>query len=168
MLTLRPIRTDDVDFLWEMLYRASWSHLDPGATVASIRENSDLAHYVEGWGRSGDTGLIACDGPARRGAAWVRFLVAEQRESYAYVADDVPELAIGVSDGFEGRGIGTMLLTELLRTMPTTPIVLTARSTNPAINLYRRHGFFVVDTITNRVGSTSLKMVRTPGRSSPG
>lgn len=160
--TVRPVGPDDVGFLWQMLYRASWSHLDDAATVDSIRDDPDLAYYVEGWGREGDTGVVAWSGDRRCGAAWVRLLTGPQRTSYAFVADDVPELAIAVEAGEEGRGIGSLLLRELLDRLPATAVVLTARATNPAIALYARHGFTVVDTVTNRVGTASVKMVRTP------
>jgi ribosomal protein S18 acetylase RimI-like enzyme len=161
MLALRPVEAGDVDFLWRMLFRASWSHLDEGSTEESIRSRPDLAHYVEQWGRPGDDGVVATASAGEPvGAAWVRLLTAEHRLDPAFVADDVPELAIAVEAGHEGRGVGSMLLDGLLARVGDRPIVLTARATNPAIRLYERFGFEVVGTITSRVGTPSVKMVR--------
>ncbi len=160
-VTVRPVAPDDLAFLWEMLYRASWSHLDPDSTPESIRDDPALAQYLDGWGRPGDLGVIALDGTRPRGAAWVR-LLADDESGSADHEHDVPELAIAVSEGHEGRGIGSSLLDALMRRLPDTSVVLTARSTNPAIALYERHGFVPVGTITNRVGTTSVKMLRTP------
>lgn len=161
MVSVRPIDVDDIDFLWQMLFRASWSHLDEGSTVASIRSRGDLAYYVEEWGRPGDDGVVAFDADGRRlGAAWVRFLTGEQRLGASFVADDVPELVIAVEDGCEGRGVGSLLLDGLLARSGERTIVLTARTTNPAIRLYERFGFERTATITNRVGTPSVKMIR--------
>lgn len=164
VLHVRPVEPDDVDFLWRMLFRASWSHLDAGSTIESIRARADLAHHLEEWGRPGDDGVVAVDverGPV--GAAWVRLLVGEQRSDPAFVADDVPELVIAVDEGCENRGVGSLLLQGLVDRIGHRTIVLAARSTNPAIRLYERFGFETVDTVVNRVGTTSVKMVR-PGR----
>jgi ribosomal protein S18 acetylase RimI-like enzyme len=163
VLSLRPVENSDVDFLWRMLFRASWSHLDEGSTELSIRSRDDLAFYVEGWGRVGDAGVVAVDpatGPV--GAAWLRLLTGSQSLSPSFVAADVPELAIAVEDGHEGRGVGSRLLEGLLAGHRNRTIVLTARTTNPAIRLYERFGFEVVEIITNRVGTRSVKMIR-PG-----
>jgi ribosomal protein S18 acetylase RimI-like enzyme len=161
MVTLRPVEVGDVDFLWRMLFRASWSHLDEGSTEQSIRSRHDVAHYVEDWGRPGDDGVVALESTGRPvGAGWLRLLIGEHRLSPAFVADDMPELAIAVEEGYEGRGVGTLLLQGLLERCGDRAIVLTARATNPAIGLYERFGFDVVETITSRVGTPSVKMVR--------
>lgn len=165
-MNLRAVRPYDVGFLWEMLYRASWSHVDDGTTVDSIRDDPDLAPYVEGWGGPGDLGVVACDGPDRVGAAWVRPVACPELDPFPG-SDDLLELAIAVVEGHEGRGIGSALLASLLEEVPATPIVLSARSTNPAIALYERHGFTAVGTITNRVGTESVTMLRMPSGSSP-
>ena len=85
----------------------------------------------------------------------------------SFVADDVPELVIAVEDGCEGRGVGSRLLDGLLARSGDRTIVLTARTTNPAIRLYERFGFERTAIITNRVGTPSVKMIRpgTPARS---
>lgn len=160
MLTVRPAGPEDEDLLWRMLFRASWSHLDEGSTVASIRTRADLTHHVTGWGRPGDDGVVALDGDRPVGAAWVRLPTPDQRTDPAYVADDVPELAIAVEEGLEGRGVGSALLRSLLERNADRTIVLTARSTNPAVRLYERFGFVTEATVVNRVGTTSVKMVR--------
>lgn len=70
-----------------------------------------LAHYVTGWPRPTDFGTIAADGPNARGsgdgevlgAAWCRLFDATD-PGCGYLADDVPEVTIGVAPAHRSRG----------------------------------------------------------------
>ncbi len=66
------------------------------------------------WGRAGDVALSALD---RRdepvGAIWMRRFDADA-PGYGYVADDIPELAIGVYPEFRGQRVGTLLMGSLI------------------------------------------------------
>ena len=88
----------DPAFLAEMLYEAvNW--FDDGAEerppLDVVLARPENARYIAGWGRTGDVALCALD---RRdepvGAAWYRHFSAAE-PGYGYVADDIPELAIG-------------------------------------------------------------------------
>jgi ribosomal protein S18 acetylase RimI-like enzyme len=59
-----------------------------------------------------------------------------------------------------GQGIGGALLGALLAQArgQYPAVALSVRESNPAIRLYKRHGFTVVDTVTNRVGGRSFVM----------
>jgi ribosomal protein S18 acetylase RimI-like enzyme len=120
-----------------------------------------LAEFAAGWGRPGDLGAIAVgstDGHAL-GAAWARRLSGPEKR-YAAVDDGTPELAIAVQPAAIGQGIGGALLGALLEMArgQYPAIALSVRESNPARRLYERHGFVVVDTITNRVGGRSFVM----------
>src|SRR5699024_12552398 len=77
-----------------------------------------LSHYVAGWGRQGDIGLIAVDtgGPNALqipvGAAWRRFL-AEKPPGHAFIDETVPELTLGVTEPHRDRGIELGLIRAL-------------------------------------------------------
>jgi hypothetical protein len=59
---LRPARATDAPFLSEMLVAAAFWRADgPVGTVQEVMGNPDLAHYVEGWRRPGDLGVVAED-----------------------------------------------------------------------------------------------------------
>jgi ribosomal protein S18 acetylase RimI-like enzyme len=161
-IVCRAVTARDEPFLWQMLFLASHSGDDPDATVATARRDPELSRYVDRWGRPGDRGVIASTASVDVGAAWARLPVGDARDSPAFFADDVPEIAIAVAHGFEGRGIGTVMLRSLLDELRTScmAVTLNARADNPAVRLYARLGFLVVDEIVNRVGTTSLKMLR--------
>ncbi len=79
----------------------------------SILTTPSVAHYISGWMRSGDDGVIAEIAGQAAGCAWWRQFDASD-PSYGYVADDVPELGIAVLPGYRGKGIGRAVLTGLL------------------------------------------------------
>ena len=164
-MLLREATSDDEPFLWLMLtYAAS---MTPGGmeSVESAKQDASLPWYVRDWGRrSGDLGVLAIgDGDAPLGAAWLRLLDGDQPVAHKVATSDVPELAIGVDPSHRGRGIGAMLLDELVRRARGRhpALALSVRETNPSVRLYERAGFVVERTIANRVGGSSLVMRRT-------
>ena len=70
------------------------------------------AHYIAGWPRDTDLGVMAEADGEPVGAAWLRFLPAAD-PGYGFVAPDVPELTIGVARDWRGRGVGRALLRDL-------------------------------------------------------
>jgi ribosomal protein S18 acetylase RimI-like enzyme len=139
----------DPAFLAEMLYEAvNW--YDDGAEErpsleATLAEPRN-ARYVEGWGRAGDTAFCALD---RRdepvGAAWYRRFTASA-PGYGYVADDVPEVSIGVYPEFRRQRVGSLLLGALIARASRDgerALCLSVNRNNPARRLYARNGFEV-------------------------
>jgi ribosomal protein S18 acetylase RimI-like enzyme len=144
--SLRPATDGDVGFLWVMLYEASYAAENGVPDVAALREHTELARYVEGWGDRTDLGVVACDGDSGDpvGAAWLRLLTGEA-QGYGYVDDETPELAIAVLPDHRSRGLGGRLLRELLAAARGRfgAVSLSVRAENPALRLYERNGFRV-------------------------
>ena len=90
-----------------MLHHAYyWQEREPG------RGPGPVALYVKGWGRPGDTALIAVEDGFPVGAAWFRLFPRDQ-PGYGFVDEETPELAIAVSPHARGKGIGDALLHAL-------------------------------------------------------
>jgi ribosomal protein S18 acetylase RimI-like enzyme len=144
-----------------MLFHAANMAEDGAISSEAARSHPYLAEYVEGWGQPGDLGVVAINSADNQalGAAWLRQLGGPEKH-YTAVAEGVPELAIAVVPGAIGRGIGGALLGALrdLARGQYAAVALSVRANNPARRLYERHGFVVVDTITNRVGGQSFVM----------
>ena len=138
-------------------------HAAHESALTEVKQNPDLAKYVQAWGQYGDVGVIAEQKKTALGAAWLRLWSTDNR-GYGYVADDIPELAIAVIPTMRGKGIGSALLEKLLSLAVTQfpAISLSIRANNPALRLYERHGFLPVSgsEVTNRAGSVSLSMIR--------
>lgn len=141
-----------------MLYEASHSG-DEDVTVADMKATPSLASYVEGWGRPGDIGIVAEAAGEPVGAVWVRLM-----RGYGFIAEGIPELAIAVKHGSEGRGLGTQLLEAIVVQCAGihAHISLSVREDNPAVALYHRQGFREVKErrVVNRAGGVSLTLLR--------
>jgi GNAT superfamily N-acetyltransferase len=137
-VVLRRGGAQDVRFLRDMLVHAYyWRARVPGSLVS---------RYVRGWGRPGDTAVIALEGGFPVGAAWFRVFPAGE-PGYGFVDEATPELAIAVVPSKRGHGVGDELLKALLekaRAGGHRRISLSVEPGNPARKLYERHGFRVV------------------------
>lgn len=145
-VSLRKATAADVAFLQEMLLvAADWRFERPRRTVADVLDDASVAHYVAGWPRPGDVGIVA-EGAEPVGAAWWRFFPSDD-PGYGFVDDSVPEVSVGVRHGFRRQGIGTMLLLALIahaRTAGLRALSLSVERDNNAAVLYEELGFEVV------------------------
>lgn len=142
MLELTLATGADRPFLEDVfVITADWNPAEARG-AAHWRADATFEQYVGGFPRVDDLGLVAhLDGSAV-GAAWWRFFPANE-PGYGFVAADIPELGIGVVDGFRGRGIGRALLTGL-QERSAGALSLSVEDGNPAIELYRSCGFEAV------------------------
>jgi ribosomal protein S18 acetylase RimI-like enzyme len=138
-MVIRRGGRQDVRFLRDMLHHAYyWRERNPGS------EPGPVARYVKGWGRPGDTVLIAVDDGFPVGAAWYR-LFHKGLRGYGFVDHETPELAIAVVPSRRGRGIGEALLEALCARAETDgfdSLSLSVERGNPAlVSFYEKHGF---------------------------
>ena len=150
-VTVRPAEAHDGDFLAEMLVAAAfWRPDGPSGSLTEVLREPQLAHYVAGWPRAGDLGVIALDDQQPVGAAWVR-LFPESDPGYGFVDDATPELSMGVARAWRGHGVGTRLLDALIaaaREEGLASVSLSVEPDNHARRLYERAGFRQVDEVS--------------------
>ena len=145
-LRLVPLTPSDEPFLWEMLYLALY--VPPGGQpfFRSILDDPDIACYVRGWGRTGDWGLLACDGDIPAGAIWLRQWAGETEDhdkGYGFVSPAIPELSIALLPEYRNLGWGTRMLETVISMAPGRypGLSLSVVATSPAFRLYQRLGF---------------------------
>ena len=148
-LVVRRATAEDGSFLADMLVEATnWSAEWRPKSREHILSAADTAHYLTGWPRGTDLGVIAEADGQSVGAAWIRFL-PETDPGYGFVAADVPELTIGVAAAWRGRGVGRALLRALAsqaRARGIGRISLSVERKNHAQRLYLSEGYRIVDS----------------------
>ena len=138
----RPATPADVPFLREMLWLA-YNWRDQTVAADHWPDPDGPGRYVEGFGRPGDAGVIAETGGEPAGAAWYRLFPASDA-GYGYVADDVPEVTVGVAAAHRGQGVAAELLERLNAAAAAAglrAISLSVEPDNHALRIYERAGF---------------------------
>jgi len=169
--SIRRATAEDGEFLADMLVEAvNWSPEWKPRSRRRVLSDPRTAHYIAGWPRDTDLGVIAEAGSQPAGAAWIRFFPASQ-PGYGFVSPDVPELTIGVAAPWRGRGTGRALLRAiagLAEQAGVTRISLSVERKNFARGLYLSEGYAVVDatdpqsdTMVKSLSRTDL-VTRTP------
>jgi len=162
--TLRAAGATDTEFLIDMLMAATnWSSQWKPQSRGRILGSPKTAHYISGWPRDTDLGIVAEAGTEQVGACWLRFFPADDR-GYGFVAADIPELTIGVAAAWRGRGVGRALLREIAecaRISGITRISLSVERKNYAQQLYLAEGYRVVDS-SDRQSDTMVKDLTEP------
>ena len=143
-ISIRPLTQADERFLGDMLYQAIFVPDGYPKPDPSIVKQPDLAKYVQDWGLEHDHGFLAIDADAQQpvGAVWSRLFTGDARW-YGYVDDETPELSMAVVPACRGRGVGTLLMSGILKRIEKDydKISLSVSEGNPAIHLYERFGF---------------------------
>jgi ribosomal protein S18 acetylase RimI-like enzyme len=148
LIAIRRLTPDDAHVVRAMfVHTFRWRDDTPAEPVA----DPALAHYIAGWPRPGDDGVMAEEGSGDLvGAAWYR-LFDESDHGFGFVSATVPEVGIAVTPAYRGRGIGLRLMSALIE--------LAAASGHPAlslgvekedaraIRLYEKLGFERVGTV---------------------
>ena len=151
---LRLLEDDDYEFLQCMfLETIFWRPDRPRRSFENVMSEPSLAKYLLGWGRPGDSGVVALsEADERVGIAWYR-VFSEEDQGYGFVSRDIPELGIATTADYRGRGIGLILmrgLIQLARSEGRAGLSLSVEVDNRrALDLYRRLGFRQVATIGN-------------------
>ena len=147
----RPVGKSDVRFLRDMLRHAyHWR-------VAEDTERP-VYRYVRNWGRTGDAGVLALEGPHPYGAAWYRVFTADE-PGFGFVDERTPELTIAVVPSHRGKGAGKELLEALLDRARTEGYEAVSLSTDrDQAAWYERFGFETVGETPHAV--TMVKRLR--------
>lgn len=157
-MEIREATAEDAGFLLDMLVEACNWNGEQRATRRDVEADPHLRHYVSGWPRMQDFGVVAVDDEgAPVGGAWARTF-SPRDPGYGYVAADVPEISMAVVASWRGRGVGRRLLQALVdaaREQGWRALSLSVEDGNRAAQLYRAAGF----TAVGRNGSSDTMLL---------
>lgn len=150
---------EDGDFMADMLVETvNWSPEWKNKSRSRVLSTPGTAHYIAGWPRDTDLGVIAEANGEPVGAAWLRFLSAAD-PGYGFVSPDIPELTIGVAAHWRGLGVGRALLRAIAEQASVAgiqKISLSVERKNFAQQLYLSEGYQIVDS-SDRDSDTMVK-----------
>jgi ribosomal protein S18 acetylase RimI-like enzyme len=161
---LRNAVTEDLELLTSLVVEAvNWTG-ETRMTRDQVMAEPELSHYVTGWKRATDVGLVAlADDGAPLGAIWWR-LFPDDEPGYGFIAGDVPELSMAVLPGRKGNGVGSALLRECIeqaRAAGQVALSLSVEDGNDVARaLYERHHFRVLGRTG---GSSTMRLDLEPG-----
>lgn len=157
LIYIRNLENHEIDFLRDMFYESIYIP-ENKPTKEKLFNLPHLKKYHEGWGRKGDTALIALnanDQPV--GAVWFR-LFDDFNKGYGYVDSNTPELGIAVSQEARGMGVGTLLMKEIIQKALNNGYKSICLSVDPensnAVHIYEKLGFK-----HHGISGTSITMV---------
>ena len=110
-IILRELRKDESGLLKEFLYEAIFVPEGTEAPDRSIIDQPELALYYDefGTGQADNCIVAEVDGTVV-GAVWTRIM-----NDYGHVDDETPSLAISLYEEYRSKGIGTMMMQQMLK-----------------------------------------------------
>jgi GNAT superfamily N-acetyltransferase len=148
---IRRGNRQDVRFLRDMLRHAYYWR--SGGEI----EDSLLWRYVSGWGRRGDTAVLALESGFPVGAAWFR-LFPRDEPGFGFVDEETPEVSVAVVPSRRGQGIGSELLdalVEVAREQGYRALSLSVATDSPAMHVFEKHGF---ERVEQQDGSWTMRL----------
>lgn len=140
---IREMNQADYPLLREFLYESIFLPEGAARPPKSVIDSPELRVYTADFGDQPDdiAYLAEADGQAV-GAVWVRIM-----NDYGHVDDKTPSLAIALYKDYQGWGIGTALMKQMLQTLKEKgygQVSLSVQKANYAVGLYLQVGFVII------------------------
>ena len=130
------------DFLYEAIYVPTGIEPPPKTVIYS----PELQVYIADFGKiDHDIALVAEVNQKIIGAVWVRIM-----NDYGHIDNTTPSLAMSVFKEYQGLGVGTALLEELIATLKSkgySQVSLWVQKDNYAVKMYQKVGFTILKEV---------------------
>ena len=141
---IRNFSSEETGILEDLLYEAIYLPAGVEPFLRNITEIPEIKVYIDGFGDSKDDYCLVADLNGRIiGAVWIRIL-AGKIKGFGNIDDQTPEFAISLLKEFRNRGIGTMLMKQMIEYLKKQEYVQTSLSVqkeNYSIKMYQKLGF---------------------------
>lgn len=146
-IKIREIAEDETSRLDDMLYEAVFQVEGDNTLPRSIINKPEISLYVSDFGRKKDDYCLVADDEGKIvGAVWVRILAGEVK-GYGNIDDETPEFAISLLKEYRSKGIGTLLMQQMiayLKEKEYKSASLSVDKNNYARVMYKKLGFSIV------------------------
>lgn len=144
---IRPIRPDELCLLDDFLYEAIFQRDRENRLPRTVIRQPELAVYIRDFGQSAhDRCLVAEKDGRAAGAVWTRILSGDVK-GFGYLDAQTPEFAVSLYPEYRGQGIGTALMSAMLRVLKQAGYPrasLAVQKDNYAVSMYQKAGFVTV------------------------
>jgi len=150
---IRDINLKEISFLDDMLYEAIYITKGVEKLPRDIIKHPDIYKYIKDFGKKDDICLVAELHGKLVGAIWTR-LFSENEKGYGYVNKDTPELSMAVYKQHRHKGIGKLLLNEIILKLAEKgykQVSLSVDKQNYAYDFYLFHGFEIYESTDKSV-----------------
>ena len=141
---IRKLCSGESDLLKDFLYEAIFIPQGAEAPARDIVQRPELRIYYDDFGsRPGDHCLAAETEGNVVGAVWTRIM-----NDYGHVDDETPSFAISLLPDFRNKGIGTVLMRQMLSLLKECgykQASLAVQKANYAVRMYKEVGFEIID-----------------------
>ena len=144
--TVRRMERDEWPLLEDFLYEAVYvpEGFEGEVPRSVIQDDPKCRAAFEGFGAlPDDRAVVAVVDDEIVGACWVR-----TTDEYGHIDDETPSLSISLYKPYRGRGVGGSMMGVLLgelRGAGYARASLSVQKENPALRLYERMGFRIID-----------------------
>jgi ribosomal protein S18 acetylase RimI-like enzyme len=145
---IRKMLPAEYSLLEDIMYEAIY-HPDPANPYPQeVIYYPQVRVYWDNWGTEKDDHcLMAIVDSQVAGAVWIRTFQGELK-GCGYIDESTLEIAIALFEPYRNQGIGTRMMEQMVELMKAegyAQVSLSITKGNPAIRLYMRLGFTVID-----------------------
>lgn len=111
-----------------------------------VIKQPEISVYIENWGNPDDLCLVVDVDSKIIGAVWTRIL-AGKIKGYGNIDDQTPEFAMSLFKEYRNKGIGTVLMKEMIEKLKEHGYKQTSLSVakdNYALKMYKNVGFEII------------------------
>lgn len=141
--SIRPIRPDEISLLRDFLYEAIYIPEGVEPPSKEVIDLPELKIYIDNFGKSrADHCLVAEYDGRVVGAVWSRIM-----NDYGHIDDNTPSLSISLYKEYRNKGIGTILMKEIIKLLGNKGydcVSLSVQKANYAAGMYMKLGFKIV------------------------
>lgn len=146
-LVIREIKPEEIAILENMLYESIYQPDELNLIPREVIKLPEVSVYIDDFGeKEDDFCLVAIIDSKIIGAVWVRIL-ADKIKGFGNINDKTPEFAISLFKEYRKKGIGTLLMKEMISCLVNKgykQASLSVQKKNYAFKMYAKLGFEIL------------------------